>query len=303
MTAQAYLDNFIRYEEQELNASEMTCSSYRSDLEDYIAHCQGRLGEEYQPTNRDQDLIRSWLSEQMNRGLKASSVSRRLSAVKMFYKYLFKKGVIDKNPASHLRPPKQEKPLPVYVPTKDIEDILENNFLDGQEGSAELERNQLIVIMLYECGLRRSELASLLDKDVDIHQRQLRVVGKGNKMRIVPFGDSLREKIISWREKRQEIVMKSETFFVTLKGNAMKGADVYRVVHKALELIPNLSRRGAHALRHSFATDMLNAGADLLAIKELMGHSSISTTVKYTHTSFEQLKKLYNAHPRAKKEK
>ncbi len=303
MTAEEYLHSFIRYERQERNASEMTCSSYQADLEDYIRHCQERLKEEFNPSKGDQDLIRSWLSEQMNRGLKPSSVARRLSAVKMFYKYLKKKNWIEQNPASNLRPPKQEKPLPVYVPTEDIERILKEDFLEGADGSPELIRNRLIFAMLYECGLRRSELAGLLDTNVDTRQRQLKVLGKGNKMRLIPFGQSLCEMIEDWREKRQEIVVNCETFFVTLKGKAMKGSDVYQVVHKALALVPNLSRRGAHALRHSFATDMLNAGADLLAIKELMGHSSISTTVKYTHTSFKQLKRLYNAHPRAKKEK
>ncbi len=281
----------------------MTCASYQADLEDYIRHCEDRLKEKFQPSKGDQDLIRSWLSEQMNRGLKPSSVARRLSAVKMFYKYLKKKNWIEKNPASRLRPPKQEKPLPVYVPTEEIDKILKYDFLEGAEGSPELVRNRLIFAMLYECGLRRSELANLLDVNVDTALKQLKVRGKGNKMRIVPFGESLSEMIEDWREKRQEILVDCENFFVTLKGKAMKGGDVYRVVHKALAVVPNLSRRGAHALRHSFATDMLNSGADLLAIKELMGHKSISTTVKYTHTSFEQLKKLYNAHPRAKKEK
>ncbi len=303
MTAEEYLKSFIQYEEQELNASEMTCASYQADLEDYIRHCEHRLKESFEPSKGDQDLIRSWLSEQMNRGLKPSSVARRLSAVKMFYKYLKKKNWVEKNPASRLRPPKQEKPLPVYVPTEEIDKILKYDFLEGVEGSAELVRNRLIFAMLYECGLRRSELANLLDVNVDTSLKQLKVLGKGNKMRIVPFGDSLSEMIKDWREKRQEILVDCENFFVTLKGKAMKGGDVYHIVHKALSVVPNLSRRGAHALRHSFATDMLNAGADLLAIKELMGHRSISTTVKYTHTSFEQLKKLYNAHPRAKKEK
>ncbi len=303
MTAEEYLKSFIRYEEQELNASPMTCSSYQADLESYLRHCAGRVDEEFVPSKGDQDLIRSWLSEQMNRGLKPSSVARRLSAVKMFYKYLLKKNWVEKNPASNLRPPKQERPLPVYVPTDEIEKILKYDFLEGVEGSPELVRNRLIFAMLYECGLRRSELAGLLDVNVDSKAKQLKVLGKGNKMRVVPFGDSLNEMIADWREKRQEILVDCENFFVTLKGKAMKGIDVYQVVHKALEVVPNLSRRGAHALRHSFATDMLNAGADLLAIKELMGHASISTTVKYTHTSFEQLKQLYNAHPRAKKEK
>ena len=234
----------------------------------------------------------------MTKGDKASSVARRLASVKGFYKYLLKMGRISRNPIANLRPPRGEKPLPVYVPTNYINEILDEE-LEPYDWVA--LRNKLIVAVLYECGLRRSELAGLKDDDVDIEGRKLKVLGKGNKERIVPFGAGLAEELSKWRQTRDELFGESETFFLSLRGKPMTGEGVYAIVHKYLKAVPGLARRGAHALRHSFATDMLNNGADLIAIKELMGHSNVSTTVTYTHTSFKQLQKVYNAHPRAKK--
>ena len=256
------------------------------------------LGEELQPSERDLDLVRRWLNGMMTKGDKASSVARRLASVKGFYKYLLKMGRISRNPIANLRPPRGEKPLPVYVPTNYINEILDEE-VEPYDWVA--LRNKLIVAVLYECGLRRSELAGLKDDDVDIEGRKLKVLGKGNKERIVPFGAGLAEELSKWRQTRDELFGESETFFLSLRGKPMTGEGVYAIVHKYLKAVPGLARRGAHALRHSFATDMLNNGADLIAIKELMGHSNVSTTVTYTHTSFKQLQKVYNAHPRAKK--
>lgn len=292
------LTDFRTYLSYEQNLSVETIRAYSDDLTMYFDHCSQSLGEELNPSSGDLDLVRSWLNSMMAKGDKASSVARRLAAVKGFYRYLLKKGSIPRNPISALRPPRSEKPLPVYVPTTYIEDIL-------SEESAPYDwvdrRNRLIVAVLYECGLRRSELANLLDTDVDTEGRKLKVVGKGNKERIVPFGQSLARHLDAWRQLRSEVFGATETFFLTLKGKKMTGQSVYYVVHRYLKSVPGLARRGAHALRHSFATDMLNNGADLIAIKELMGHSNVSTTAEYTHTSFRQLQQVYNAHPRAKK--
>lgn len=293
------IQEYLVYLKQEVNAAELTQQSYALDLETYANYCQERLGEDISPSGADTDLIRGWLSAQMDGGLKASSVARRLSAVKSFYRYLLKIDRIDRHPAQMLRPPRGERPLPVYVPTSEIERLLE----PSEDASLGSLLHRLIIATLYECGLRRSELAGLKDAHVDLEQRWLKVLGKGGKERIVPFGQRLADMMALWRQKRLETFGQTETFFVTLRGKAMTGASVYRIVHDALKTVPNLSRRGAHALRHSFATDMLNSGADLLAIKELMGHSSVSTTVQYTHTSFKQLQHTYNAHPRAKKQK
>lgn len=292
------LINYLRYLEQEQNYSPMTIQAYGDDLDSYYAHCHKFLGEPLQVSDGDLDLVRRWLSAMMAEGHKASSVARRLAAVKGYYKYLLRSGRISKNPISNLRPPKGEKPLPVYVPTSEIERILSDI---PQDDTYEHQLQYLVIATLYECGLRRSELASLKDVDVDTRTCRLKVLGKGNKERIVPFGKSLADRLQSFRAIRNEEFGNSELFFLTLRGKKMTGAEVYKIVHSVLLSVPNLSRRGAHALRHSFATDMLNNGADLIAIKELMGHSQVATTVRYTHTSFKQLQQMYNAHPRAKK--
>lgn len=288
-------ENYLKYEQ---NFSVLTVSAYTEDLKSYLESSSSFLGEELQPSEKDLDLVRRWLNGMMTKGDKASSVARRLASVKGFYKYLLKMGRISRNPIANLRPPRGEKPLPVYVPTNYINEILDEE-LEPYDWVA--LRNKLIVAVLYECGLRRSELAGLKDDDVDIEGRKLKVLGKGNKERIVPFGTGLAEELSKWRQTRDELFGESETFFLSLRGKPMTGEGVYAIVHKYLKAVPGLARRGAHALRHSFATDMLNNGADLIAIKELMGHSNVSTTVTYTHTSFKQLQKVYNAHPRAKK--
>lgn len=294
------IEEFEKYLSFEKNYSELTVSAYISDIKEYAEYMQAMTGCDFQISENDKDIIRSFMSSLMDKGLKATYVNRKLAAIKSFYKYTLKRGLIDKNPAYLLRGPKQEKPLPVYVPTKEVMNII-NTEIDEEDVIS--VRNRLIITILYECGLRRSEVATLLDKDVDANNKQLKVLGKGSKFRIIPFGNALKEMIIDWRNKRKKITHQyCETFFISLKGEPMKPYDVYTVAHKALETVPNLSRRGAHALRHSFATDMMGQGADLLSIKELMGHSSINTTVRYTHASFKQLQHMYNAHPRAQKD-
>lgn len=290
---QAFLDH-LRYE---MDASPMTIENYAKDLRSYRSYVEGRLGESFVPSEADLDLVRSWLSLRLDAGSKASSVGKYLASLKSFYRYLLKVGVLSQSPIQGLRPPKAAKPLPVFVPTREMEGLLDEeiNPKDWRQ-----VRDQLLLSMLYECGLRRSELAGLMDAAVDLERRQLRVLGKGRKERIIPFGKGLAEAMQHWRQLRTEMFGSVTSFLVGADGEPMKPSAVYAVAHKALETIPNLPRRGAHVLRHTFATDMLNSGADLMLLRELMGHNSVSTTVRYTHTSFEQIKQFYQAHPRAK---
>lgn len=293
-----WLEEYLSYLTHEKNYSPHTVHAYGEDVASYLRHAADFLGQELEPSSADTDLVRAWLGDMMNRGIKPSSVERRLAAVKSYYRYLLRMKRIDKHPIAHLRAPIKEKPLPVYVPTKEVERILSAT-AEGDDFTSRL--HHLIIATLYECGLRRSELAGIRDEDVDLTRRQLKVLGKGGKERIVPFGRGLAEEMQRWLELRNKTVGKSEYFFLTLKGKKVSTAAIYTIVRAQLESVPTLERRGPHALRHSFATDMLNNGADLVAIKELMGHSSISTTVKYTHLTFKQLQDMYNAHPRAKK--
>nr|WP_314750686.1 tyrosine-type recombinase/integrase [uncultured Porphyromonas sp.] len=291
-----YIQAFLDYLRSEVDASPMTIHAYSVDLWAFLAYTEERLGEPFTPTEHDLDLVRNWLSHRLDTGSKASSVGKYLASLKSYYRYLLRCGIIRVNPIQSLRPPKADKPLPVYVPTAELNRLIDESS-EAQDWIG--VRDQLLLSILYECGLRRSELAGLLDRNVDLHSRQLKVLGKGRKERIVPFGEGLAQAIKHWRDIRDERFGSTETLLVTSRGGAMSPEAVYQVVHRALASVPHLSRRGAHALRHSFATDMLNSGGDLMLLRELLGHNSVSTTVRYTHTSFEQLKQVYQAHPRA----
>lgn len=293
-------DRYERYLREEQNYSPLTVEHYLRDLNMYRNFCAKFLGEELLPSEQDSTLVDMWLNELMRASHRASSSARRLYAVKSFYKYLVKVGHLKHSPINRLRPPKGSKALPAFVPTKDMERILSET---PEETNFVAVRNRLIIAMLYECGIRRSELVNLRDSDVSLSEHSLRVRGKGNKERMVFFGDTLKSEIIAWQQLRTQVFGETELFFLTLRGNKMAGSEVYSIVRRALDTIPGLARRGPHTLRHSFATDMLGNGADLKAIKELLGHSSLSTTMVYTHTSVKQIQQMYNAHhPRAQKE-
>lgn len=288
---------FCSYLSAERNYSPVTVKAYKDDLGRYCAFVANYLSEPFAPGSGDADLARAWLSHMIKEGQSPASVGRRLSSLKSYYKYLVKSGVLEGSPVALLKGPKRERPLPVYVPQKEVEALLDT----GDEEPSDFigVRDRLIIELIYETGMRRSEVSSLMDTDIDMGKRVIRVHGKGNKERLIPFGQRLYTMINNWMQIKTEKVVFSKSFFLSLKGEPMKTGQVYQVVHRMLASVPNLSRRGPHALRHSFATDLLNQGADLMAVKELLGHSSISTTVQYTHTSFRQLREMYNAHPRA----
>lgn len=288
-----------RYLREEQGRSELTVDAYVQDVQLYIDFCEQRLSGTLEPSIKDLSLAEYWVLSLGEKGDKASSTARRVYALRSFYRYLYKLRIINKNPMRELRPPKGENPLPVYVPTKEIERILDSELVGDDLRTI---RDHLIIATLYECGLRRNELATLKDRDVDLTECKLKVLGKGGRERFAYFGQGLAEEMKRWIEIRDRTFGKSELFFLTLRGKKMSGSEVYNIVNKYLATVPNLSQRGPHALRHSFATDMLNNGAELLAVKSQLGHSRLSTTMKYTHASHEMLKQMYNAHhPRAQK--
>ena len=297
--------HFLQYER---NLSEDSLRAYSRDVADFLQfagaevqafapHCSV-----FTPGVADREAVRAWLSRMMDQGQRSTSVRRRLSSVRGFYKYLLRRGEISFDPLAEISGPKKEKSLPAYLTDRQVEEtvetVQEEESLRGDDPFT-IARNELILEMLYQTGLRRSELAALKNADVDLGQRQISVWGKGRKQRIVPFGPGLLELIRAYIEIRDRNVPVCPYFFVTLKGIPMGGQRIYLVVHAALSNIAGLSRRGPHTLRHTFATEMLNNGAELTSIKALMGHNSLTTTVRYTHTSFEKLKQLYHAHPRA----
>lgn len=293
-------EKFIKYLRYEKNYSSLTEISYLNDLTQFQEFITRKCGN-FDPAQIDSDLIRIWLSFLMEQGLKARSVNRKLSSIKSFFKYLKKINVVERNPAEMVSGPKADKKLPRFINDSDIGKILDDpsEYPDNFTGY----RDRFLIELLYLTGMRRAELISLKDSDIDFSNYTLRVTGKRNKQRLIPFSNETKKKLIEYTVFRDaEIENKSPFLFVKENGDPLYPKMVYNIIHKHLGSISTLSKKSPHVLRHSFATEMLNNGADINAVKELLGHSSLASTEIYTHVTFEELKKEYhNAHPRAKK--
>lgn len=289
---------FLDYLSLEKAYSPHTVTSYENDLkafEVYLAKTEGGLGLK----DADADLVRGWAMELMDAGMKAISVNRKLSSLRTFYKYLLRKGIISVSPVQNVHGPKKSKPLPQFVREGDMECLL---CATAQGGAFDEIREHVILQLFYETGVRLSELVGLNEGDVDFFRKTIKVTGKRNKQRLIPIGEGLAESLKRYMEAKDECACSStlNPLFVTNKGERVYPGWVYRLVRKNLTQVVALKKRSPHVLRHTFATAMLNNDAELGAVKELMGHESVSTTQIYTHTTFEELKKAYKqAHPRA----
>ena len=245
--------------------------------------------------------VRAWMLEMLDNGLTPRSVKRRLSSLHSYSKFCLRVGITDKDVTQKIISPKLNKPLPVFFKEEDL-----RRFHEGEDHADDFEslRDNLIIEMLYQTGMRRAEILGLTDGDVDIEAKQIRVFGKRRKERIVPIGDSLCTQISAYLESRvKETGMEhTEHFLCNSKGAGMSSSIFYKVVKERMGEVSTLKKRSPHVLRHTFATTMLNQGADINTIKELMGHASLAATQIYTHTTFEQIKNVYQAaHPRARK--
>lgn len=291
------VDKFLEYLRYERNRSPLTVQSYGRDLrafEDYFHGLDPYLTWE----NVDADVVRDWVESMMDRGNRAASVNRRLSAVRSLYRFALSRSLVGGDPAHAVRGPKKGKPLPQFLREGEMDSLLD----DVEWGTSFADvRTRTILMVFYETGLRRSELVSLDDRSVDLDRQELRVIGKRNKERVVPFGDELAASLRHYMEVRDETVSgQTGALFVEDDGSRISGNHVYRDVRRTLSLVCTLKKRSPHVLRHTFATAMLNNGADLESVQKLLGHEKLSTTEIYTHTTFEQLKQIYsNAHPRA----
>ncbi|WP_348725104.1 tyrosine recombinase XerC [Parabacteroides goldsteinii] len=294
------IDSFLDYLRYERNYSNYTIEAYSKDLRQFEEYVKLNKESVFVPGDVDADLVRSWIVSLMDEKISPVSVNRKLSSLKSFFKFLMKQGSISVNPLRLITGPKTKKPLPYFVRDKEMELLLDG---DGFDEDFEGVRDRLILEMLYDTGIRRSELIGIQDFDVDFGAMQIRVTGKRNKQRLIPFAEGLKNLIQAYTEVRnREVGSESGWFFVRKNGERLSAGIVYTIVKKKLSEIPTLAKRSPHVLRHSFATSMLNNGAELNAVKELLGHSSLASTSVYTHTTFEELKKVYHAHPRAKKE-
>lgn len=288
---------FLKYLEIEKGYSSHTVRSYGDDLRSFMEYSglnPESVNDFHSVSHR---TIRAWLSSLVSQGISARSANRKLSSLRTFFRFLTRQGVVKVNPMGKVVSPKTSKRLPEFVPESDMSKLeTPDLFGDDFQGA----RNRLIMQMFYYTGMRLSELVTLTMQSVNLEGMQIKVLGKGSKERIIPIHPDLVPNIKEYLGFREEIQPQTSSFFITEKGKPVYSKLVYRVVHHYLTLITPLQKRSPHVLRHSFATHLLNKGADLNAIKELLGHSSLLATQVYTHSTFEKLKKNYNqAHPRA----
>ncbi len=300
MTLSEWITSFVSYIKYEKRYSSHTVEAYESDL---LQLCS------FLSTSYDLDEvckvshvhIRTWMVHMMNEGVASRSILRKTSSLRSFFNYLKKKNCVDINPMSKIIPPKVGKRLPEYIEEDKLASLLAPGLtkVDSFEGVRDL----LIIELLYMTGLRRSELINLKLTDIDMSAQRVRVIGKGNKERIIPLSADIISGITNYmffREKLEDIVG-SDFLFISEKGDKLYPKKVYLIVKKYLSLVTTQDKRSPHVLRHSFATHLANNGADLNAIKELLGHASLAATQIYTHNNIERLKEVYKtAHPKAK---
>jgi len=290
------IDQFLSYLRYEKNRSLLTVQRYETSLRDFERYFKS-VSDELDWTTVDADIIRGWMEERMDKGFAATTVNADLASVKTLFRFALARKMVDKDPAHTVKGPKKQKPLPQFVKESDM-----NKLIDEEEWSDEYNdvRARTIIIMLYETGMRRGELVGLDEADVDFESRQIKVTGKRDKQRIIPFGEELAKELRHYIEVRdREVERNSEALFLNKHGERLTAAQVYTDVKENLSRVTMIKKRSPHVLRHSFATAMLNHEAGLESVRRLLGHESLETTQIYTHTTFEQLKRIYKeAHPR-----
>jgi integrase/recombinase XerC len=290
------IENFLIYLQAEKRYASHTIKAYKNDLNQFHAFCQ-------EEDKGGMDLhfrtIRSWVVHLMDSGYSSRSVHRKLTSLRTYCKYLIRLGELDSNPLDRVLKPKLNKRVPAFVEEAKMDQLLDEfEFGDDFKGA----RNRLVLDLLYQTGMRRSELIHLSTGALNLPGSSLKVVGKRNKERIIPLNAGLSRSIGQYLQIRKDVVQNPEEdrLIVTEKGKPVYDKLIYRIVSKYLALVTTLDKKSPHVLRHTFATHMLNNGADLNAIKELLGHANLSATQVYTHNTFKKLKSIYNqAHPRA----
>ncbi len=296
-----FIEKFLQYIKYEKAYSSHTFISYQTDMKQFAAFVEQQKGG-FNPPDITANDIRSWVLSMMDgNGVGARSVNRKLTTLRTFFKYMLKQGVVATDPMAKVKPPKMEKRLPVFLREEQMEELFSetnNLFPDDFEG----KRDRLMIELFYNLGVRESELINMKDCDFDFDRNTVRVTGKRNKQRYIPFGNTLKNDILAFVSDRNSEIGKSEEGWLLVRknGEQLNPSLVWRIVKKYISSISTLSKRSPHVLRHTFATAMLNNGADIDAVKELLGHANLAATEVYTHTTFDRLQKIYKqAHPRA----
>jgi len=299
------IEKYLSYLNIERNYSRHTITSYRNDLLqllDFVAEEQQVAPINVELHSVDRLTIRLWMGELSEDGISRNSIARKVAAVRSFFKYCFKRGYAQKNPAHLLIVPKKEKRLPVTVSHSDIQNMMEL----ADDNTPEVQQERAILELFYSTGIRLSELVNLNVNDVDVRKSQVTVLGKGNKQRVIPIGRKAVDAYKKHLETRPALLTDAsdndsrKALFIASRGGRMYGRKVQRIIETYLTKTSEVTQKSPHTLRHSFATHMLDAGADIRMIKEFLGHTDLNSTQIYTHTSMERLQKVYSkAHPRA----
>lgn len=293
MDLQSAHNSFIQYLQYEKRFSNHTLVAYSTDLRQFYKYCMN-VYEVNRLSDIDHTLVRSWIVKMMEEEMTPRSINRKITALKTFYKYLLRQGIVKHNPMLKVQAPKSSKRLPVFV-EKDKMDLLLDKVIFGNDHAGVLHK--LIIELFYGTGMRLSELIGLKEANVDLSAGQLKVLGKRNKERIIPFNKELKARIKDYLALKKH---DSEFLLLDEKGKKLKEKFVYGLVKSYLSQVTTIDKRSPHVLRHTFATHMLNNGADLMAIKELLGHANLAATQVYTHNTIERLKEV---HKKAEEEK
>jgi integrase/recombinase XerC len=292
----ACIQDFVNYLRFEKHFSPHTVTAYHKDLLQFEAYARHTFQVEA-VSDVNHQTVRSWMVDLMNDKISPRSIGRKLTSLKTFYRFLLREQRVEANPLHKVKAPKAGKRLPVFVEEKPMQKLLDNTvFPDTFEGA----RDKLVLNLLYSTGIRLSELIGLRVADTDLSAAQIKVLGKRNKERIIPVTSELVKQVMNYLEACKREGLGSEYLLMTVKGDKMYPRLVYNIVKTGLSAVTSIEKRSPHVLRHTFATHLLNKGADLNAIKELLGHASLSATQVYTHNSIERLKNIYrDKHPRA----